>query len=68
LQRPGLARLGLIVHYLDVGGAPPPEATGVESVLAGLRDRIADDDELLTAACMVFDGLLAGLEKGVERP
>lgn len=68
LERPGLARLGLIVHYLDIGGAQPPEAIGVESVLAGLRDRITDDDELLTAACMVFDGLLAGLEEGVERP
>ena len=44
---------------LDVGGAPPPEATGVESVLAGLRASIRDDDQLLTAANAVFDGLLA---------
>jgi len=68
LTEPGLARLGTIVHYLDVGGAPQPEAPGVESVLAGLRDTIADDDELLAAACAVFDGLHAGLEKGVARP
>jgi len=63
LARPGLLRLSLIVHYLDVGGAPPPEAVGVESVLTGLRDTITEDEELLTAACVVFDGLLAGLEK-----
>lgn len=68
LARPGLLRLGLIVHYLDIGGAPPPEAVGVESVLTGLRDTITEDDELLTAACAVFDGLLAGLEKGIDRP
>ena len=30
-------RLGAIVHFLDVGGVQPPEAAGVEQVLAGLR-------------------------------
>lgn len=64
LQRPGLARLGLIVHYLDIGGIQPPEATGVESVLAGLRATIDDDDSLLDAACAMFDALLASFEKG----
>lgn len=59
LEQGPIARVGLLVHYLDVGGAPPPEASGVESVLAGLRDTVADDDELLERACAVFDGLLA---------
>ena len=59
LQHGPLARVGLLVHYLDVGGAPPPEALGVESVVAGLRDSVADDDQLLERACAVFDGLLA---------
>lgn len=59
LERSALARLGLIVHYLDVGGAQPPEAVGVESILAGMRAAIVDDDQLLTAAAMLFDGLLA---------
>lgn len=59
LEHGPVARLGLLVHYLDVGGAPPPEASGVDSVLAGLRDTIADDDQLLERACAVFDGLLA---------
>ena len=59
LEQGPIARVGLLVHYIDVGGAPPPEALGVESVLAGLRDSVADDDQLLERACAVFDGLLA---------
>jgi len=59
LEQGPIARVGLLVHYLDVDGAPPPEASGVESVLAGLRDTVADDDQLLERACAVFDGLLA---------
>lgn len=59
LEQGPIARVGLLVHYLDVGGAPPLEAPGVESVLAGLRDSVADDDQLLERACAVFDGLLA---------
>ena len=39
LERPALKRIGAIVHYLDAGGVQPPEACGVESVLAGLRER-----------------------------
>ncbi len=66
LTQPALARLGLLVHFLDVGGIQPPEAVGVESVLAGLRDGISDDDQLLTAALSVFDGLLASFNKGAS--
>lgn len=53
-----LARLGQLVHYLDAGGLQPPEAAGVEAVLAGLRHSLTDDDALLASACHVFDGLL----------
>lgn len=53
-----LARLGQLVHYLDVGGVQPPEAAGVEAVLAGLRQSLTDDDALLASASNVFDGLL----------
>jgi hypothetical protein len=35
----------------------PPEAAGVERVLAGMRDAIADDDTLMLAAAGVFEGL-----------
>jgi len=62
LTQPAIARLGLLVHALDVGGVQPPEAPGIESLLAGLRTRLTDDNQLLAAACTVFDGLLAGFE------
>jgi len=59
LERAGLARIGQLVHYLDVGGTQPVEAVGVETVLAGMRSAITDDEALLAAAAHVFDGLLA---------
>lgn len=61
-----LARIGAIVHSLDVGGVPVAEAPGIEAVLAGLRAATDDDDTLLTAAGRVFDGLYRAfrLEKG----
>ena len=63
LEQPALRRIGAIVHYLDAGGVQPPEASGIESVLAGLRDSIDDDDQLVKAAGTVFDGLLMSFEK-----
>jgi hypothetical protein len=54
---PALAKIGTIVHYLDVGGAPVAEAAGIEAVLAGLRTAAANDDKLLKQAGRVFDGL-----------
>jgi hypothetical protein len=68
LTQPALARLGLLVHFLDVGGIQPPEAAGVEAVLAGLRDAHADDDQFLNAAHAIFDGLLASFHKGIPGP
>lgn len=64
LESPALARLGALVHYLDVGGVQPAEAAGVESVLSGLSTGIEDDDQLLAAACAVFDGLLTNFQQG----
>ena len=66
LEQQAIARLGLLVHYLDVGGVQPPEAAGIESVLGGLRETLTRDDQLLTAACAIFDGLLASFDKGVS--
>ncbi|WP_342129209.1 chromate resistance protein ChrB domain-containing protein [Hydrogenophaga sp. OTU3427] len=54
-----LQRLGGVVHYLDAGGIPVPEAAGLEAVLAGLRVLHTNDDGLLAAASAVFDALLA---------
>jgi hypothetical protein len=62
LEQPALARLGLLVHFLDVGGVCPSEAAGVESVLAGLRRVASDDDEFLAHASTVFDGLLSAFD------
>ena len=59
LELAALDRVAALVHYLDVGGAQPAEAAGIERVLAGLRETIGDDDQLLTAASAIFDGLLA---------
>jgi len=66
-ERPALRRFGALVHCLDVGGIRPAEADGVESVLAGLSESITDDDQLLSAASGVFDGLLVAFEKGSQR-
>jgi len=58
LESPALLRIGAVVHYLDIGGAQPAEASGIERVLAGLRESISDDDLLLQTAGHLFDGLL----------
>jgi hypothetical protein len=57
LGSPAMHRLGTLVHGLDAGGVMPPEAAGVERVLAGMRDAINDDDALMLAAAGVFEGL-----------
>lgn len=66
LATPALERLAAVVHTLDVGGIPPPETCGVESILAGLRDALTDDDQLLASASAVFDGLLLTFEKATK--
>jgi len=67
LDQPAIVRLGLLVHYLDVGGVQPPEASGIESVLNGLRESISNDDQLLLAASIVFDGLMTSFEQASRR-
>ena len=58
-----LARIGGIVHFLDVGGVPVAEAAGLEAVLKGLRASAKNDDDLLAAATLVFDGLYVSFGK-----
>ena len=62
LEQPALKRLGALVHFLDAGGIEPPEASGVERVMAGLREAIADDDQLMLVASGVFEGLRVAFE------
>lgn len=55
---PALIRLGQLVHYLDVGGIPVPEAAGLEAILEGARRRCSgNDDALLEEAGRLFDFL-----------
>jgi hypothetical protein len=57
---PAIARLGRLVHYLDVGGIPVPEAAGFAAVMAGARSALASDDKLLASIGAVLDHLYAG--------
>ena len=56
---PALTRLGVLVHSLDMGGVPVPEAAGFEAILTGVRASCADDDQVLTAVTPVLDALYA---------
>lgn len=55
----GLARLGSLIHYLDVGGVPMPEAAGFAAIMAGARASQPTDDALLKAMTPVLDYLYA---------
>jgi hypothetical protein len=57
---PGLARLGALVHHLDVGGIPTAEGPGFATIMAGARALQKDDDALLKAMTPVLDSLYAG--------
>ena len=54
---PALERIGAIIHYLDAGGVPVPEAAGLEAILRGARQLIEGDDELVNEAGKLFQFL-----------
>jgi len=56
---PGLERIGKLIHYLDAGGVPAPEAAGLESLLRGAQRLIADDDRLVNETGKLFEFLYA---------
>jgi hypothetical protein len=64
---PALLRLGALVHQLDVGGEPVPEASGFEAVRAGARERLDDDDALLGEMSTVLDSLYAHFGREANR-
>lgn len=55
-----LAKIGTIVHFLEVRGTPVPEAAGVQTLLQGAVRRSADESELLREAEKTFDLLYEG--------
>lgn len=59
----GLAGLARIVHFLDIGGLPAAEAAGLETLLAGMRASIPDDDALLEAAAGALDFVYTSLKE-----
>jgi len=61
-ETPALARLGQLVHYIDVGGIPLDEAPGIEVIVRGLQAQYEDDDQLLEAAFTFFDTLHVALK------
>jgi hypothetical protein len=60
-----LARVAELVHYMDVGGAAVPQAPGLEVALTGMRNHLQNDDQLLDAACAVFDSLRSAFEQAI---
>jgi hypothetical protein len=56
----GLARLGALVHHLDVGGIPTAEGPGFATIMAGARALQREDDALLEVITPVLDSLYAG--------
>jgi hypothetical protein len=62
-----LVRLATMVHQLDVGGEPVPEAAGFEAVMAGARERLTDDDALFAEMSAVLDSLHAHFGRDTAR-
>jgi hypothetical protein len=54
---PGLSRLGALVHFLDVGGIPVPEAPGIAAIVSGARATQPNDDALLLSVIPALDNL-----------
>jgi hypothetical protein len=54
-QDPALAKIAAAVHFLDVGGIPVADATGLETMLKGAKEKARGDDALLAEAMRAFD-------------
>ncbi|WP_309638447.1 chromate resistance protein ChrB domain-containing protein [Methylibium sp.] len=66
-EDPALIRMGAMVHALDVGGEPVPEASGFEAMLAGARERLPDDDALLAEISSVLDSLYTHFQRAKNK-
>jgi hypothetical protein len=54
-----LVALGEAVHFLDVGGIPVADASGLETILRGIKSRSKSDNEAALEAAKVFDHFYA---------
>jgi hypothetical protein len=63
-EDPAIAKIAAAVHFLDVGGIPVPDATGLETMLKGAKEQARSDDALLAAAMRTFDLLYSGYRAG----
>ena len=48
---PALAQIAAAVHFLDVGGIPVPDATGLETMLKGAKEKARGDDACSPRRC-----------------
>jgi hypothetical protein len=54
-KNPALVKIGSIVHFLEMGGEPVPEAAGVQTLLHGAQRRAPRAEEWLAEAEKTFD-------------
>ncbi len=64
-QDPALAAIGAVVHFLDAGGIPVPDAKGLETMLKGAKEKAQSDDGLLAEAMRTLDLLYAAYRSEV---
>ena len=60
---PALTRLAMAVRYLDTGGIPVEDASGLNTILLGARNRLKGDDQLLAEAMKIFDFVYSAYEE-----
>ena len=66
-KNPALAKIGSIVHFLEMGGTAVPEAAGVQTLLQGAHRRSNNTDELLREVEKTYDLLYEAYYEPVKR-
>ena len=66
-ENPALAKIGSIVHFLEMGGIAVPEAAGVQTLLQGAQRRSNSVPELLAEAEKTFDLLYEAYYEPAKR-
>lgn len=64
---PALAHVAAVVHFLDVGGIPAPDAKTLETMLKGAKEKARSDDHLLADAMRALDLLYSGYRAAEPR-